>query len=161
VLTTVSSDEKGALAKAAGAHHVIDYTREDVAARVHELAPAGVDVIVEVNPVANLRLDLDIVAVGGTIALYAAAGTDEPSIPVRVAMGKNVRLQFLMTYTTTEDQKRAAVRAVSAAAEAGALGVGEEHGLPVTRFPLEQTAQAHRAVEDGVTGKVLIDIATV
>jgi NADPH2:quinone reductase len=76
-------------------------------------------------------------------------------------MGKNVRLQFLMTYTTTEDQKRAAVRAVSAAAEAGALGVGEEHGLPVTRFPLEQTAQAHRAVEDGVTGKVLIDIATV
>ena len=161
VLTTVSSDEKGALAKAAGAHHVIDYTREDVAARVHELAPAGVNVIVEVNPVANLRLDLDIVAMGGTIALYAAAGTDEPSIPVRVAMGKNVRLQFLMTYTTTEDQKRAAVRAVSAAAEAGALGVGEEHGLPVTRFPLEQTAQAHRAVEDGVTGKVLIDIATV
>ena len=26
------------------------------------------------------------------------------------------------------------------------------------RFPLERTADAHRAVEDGVTGKVLIDV---
>ena len=48
---------------------------------------------------------------------------------------------------------------MSAAAADGALRVGAEHGLPITRFPLEQTAAAHDAVEDGVVGKVLIDVA--
>jgi NADPH2:quinone reductase len=159
VITTVSGDAKAALARAAGAHHVIDYKREDVAERVRAIAPAGVDIIVEVNAVANLRLDLDLIAMGGTISMYAASGSDEPSVPVRGAMGKNVRLQFLLTYTTSDEQKAAAVRAISAAAEAGVLEVGENHGLPVTRFPLEDTAGAHRAVEAGVVGKVLIDVA--
>ena len=40
----------------------------------------------------------------------------------------------------------------------GALPVGEEAGLPLTRFALEDAADAHRSVEDGVTGKVLIDV---
>ncbi len=160
VITTVSSDTKAMLARAAGAHHVLDYTREDVVERVREIAADGVQVVVEVNAVANIRLDLDVLALGGTIALYAANGSEEASIPVRAAMGKNARLQFLLTYTTSDEQKRAAVRAVSAAADAGALGVGEQTGLPLTRFALEQTARAHRAVEDGAVGKVLIDVAT-
>src|SRR5947209_8493467 len=53
VLTTVSSPEKAALARAAGAHTVIDYRREDAAARVRDVAPDGVDLVVEVNPHAN------------------------------------------------------------------------------------------------------------
>ena len=160
VISTVSSDEKGALATAAGAHHVINYSSEDVASRVRAIAPRGVDVVVEVNAVANLSLDLDILAMGGTVATYAGGGTDEPSIPVRAAMGKNARLQFLMTYTTSPAQKEAAIRSVDAAAADGALGVGVENGLPLTRFPLEQTADAHRAVENNVVGKVLIDVAS-
>jgi NADPH:quinone reductase len=159
VITTVSSAEKAALARAAGAHHVLNYRTDDVAARVHDIAPAGADVIVEVNAVANLGLDLEILAMGGTVAMYAGAGGDEPSIPVRPAMNKNVRLQFLMTYTTTPAQKAAAVRGVSTAAAAGALGVGADNGLPLHRFPLEKTADAHRAVENGAVGKVLIDVA--
>jgi NADPH:quinone reductase len=159
VITTVSSAEKAKLASAAGAHHVLNYTTDDVSARVRELAPGGVSVIVEVNAVANLRLDLDVLAMGGTVSMYAGAGADEPTIPVRVAMGKNARLQFLMTYTVSATQKAAAVRAVSAAASAGALGVGDDNGIPVLRFPLERTADAHRAVENNAVGKVLIDVA--
>ena len=34
-----------------------------------------------------------------------------------------------------------------------------EHGLPLVRFPLEETAAAHDAVENGAVGKVLIDVA--
>jgi NADPH2:quinone reductase len=158
VITTVSGPEKAALASAAGAQHVLNYTTDDVAKRVHEIAPHGVQVIVEVNAVANLQLDLEILALGGTVAMYAGGGADKPGIPVRAAMGKNARLQFLMTYTTTAAQKIAAVRAVSAAAAAGVLGVGEDNGLPLLRFPLERTADAHRAVENNVVGKVLIDV---
>ena len=159
VLSTVSSDQKGALAIAAGAHHVIDYTSEDVASRVRTLAPRGVDTVVEVNAIANLGLDLEILAMGGTVAMYAGGGTDQASVPVRAAMARNARLQFLLTYTTTPAQKQAAVRSVAAAAAGGALGVGAENGLPLLRFPLEQAANAHRAVEDNVVGKVLIDVA--
>lgn len=159
VITTVSTDEKAALARAAGAVHILNYSTEDVASRIRDLAPHGVDVVVEVNAIANLELDLDILAMGGTVSMYAGGGTDEPSIPIRSAMSKNARLQFLMTYTTTSAQKQAAVRAVTAAAAAGVLGVGVENGLPLTRFALEQTGDAHRAVENNVVGKVLIDVA--
>jgi NADPH2:quinone reductase len=38
------------------------------------------------------------------------------------------------------------------------MGVGEEHGLPLTRYSLERTAQAHAAVEQAAAGKVLIDL---
>lgn len=159
VITTVSSDEKAELARAAGAARVINYRTEDVAARVRELAPDGVDIVVEVNAVANLEVDIDILAPRGTIALYAADGNDKPVVPVRAAMAKNARLQFLLTYVTSEAQKRAAVDAVTAALRDGVLEVGAEAGLPIIRFPLEATADAHRAVQDGAVGKVLIDVA--
>jgi NADPH2:quinone reductase len=73
-------------------------------------------------------------------------------------MTANVRYQFILTYTTSPLQKANAVAAVRAASDDGALRVGEEHGLPITRFPLERTADAHRAVEAGTVGKVLIDL---
>ncbi|WCN79518.1 hypothetical protein [Micromonospora sp. LH3U1] len=38
------------------------------------------------------------------------------------------------------------------------MPVGEEHGLPLLRFPLHRTADAHRAVETGAVGKVLVDV---
>jgi hypothetical protein len=47
---------------------------------------------------------------------------------------------------------------VAAAVADGALPVGEEQGLPLVRFPLDRTADAHRAVENGTIGKVLVDI---
>ena len=73
-------------------------------------------------------------------------------------MSKNARLQFLLTYLTSEDQKRAAIDAVSQALRDGALEVGPENGLPLIRFPLDRAADAHRAVEQGAIGKVLIDV---
>lgn len=61
---------------------------------------------------------------------------------------------------TDPDAKMASVRAVSAAIADGAMGVGEQAGLPVHRYPLERTADAHRASEEGVVGRVLIDVHT-
>jgi NADPH:quinone reductase len=158
VLTTVSSEDKAVLARAAGAHHVINYRTEDVAARVRELAPGGADIIVEVNAVANLDLDLGVLASHGTVSMYAATGTDRADIPLRAAMAKSARLQFLLLYVASDQQKADAVASVSAALRDGALEVGAEHGLPIHRFPLAQTADAHRAVEQDAVGKVLIDV---
>ena len=50
VIATVSSEDKAAHAKAGGADHVIDYKREDVAARVMDLTGGmGVDHVVDVD----------------------------------------------------------------------------------------------------------------
>ena len=160
VVTTVSSPEKAALALAAGAHHVVNYRTEDTAQALRGIAPKGVDIVVEVAPTANTALDAAVVARNGVIAIYASEGDTPLMIPVRPAMSDNVRYQFILVYTMPDAAKARAVRDVSAAAAAGVLGVGEAAGLPLHRFPLERTADAHRAVEQGAVGKVLIDVAT-
>ncbi|BCT77721.1 NADPH:quinone reductase [Sinomonas cyclohexanicum] len=158
VVATVSSSAKAALARAAGAGVVVNYREQDVAAEVRRVAPRGADVIVDVNAAANIGTDLKAVARGGTISIYAGTGDETIAFPVRAAMGLNIRLQFLLTYTVTDAEKHDAVAAVGAALADGALRVGEEHGLPLTRFPLARTAAAHDAVEAGTVGKVLIDV---
>jgi len=47
---------------------------------------------------------------------------------------------------------------VAAAVRDDALRVGEDAGLPLHHYPLEETARAHDTVEGGVVGKVLIDL---
>lgn len=160
VITTVSGDRKADLARRAGAGTVVNYRTDDVVRSVREAAPEGVDIIVDVNAPANIEADLQVLSPGGTISIYAANPGEAVTVPVRDSMAKNVRYQFILTYTVTDEQKRHAVAAVTEALAAGALRVGEEHGLPLVRFPLEETAAAHDAVENGAVGKVLIDVAT-
>lgn len=159
VITTVSSQEKAALATAAGAHHVVNYTDGDTAAAIRSIAPDGVNLIVEVSPAVNAQLDLAVAAPRASIAIYADNGGGELVLPVRATFSQNLRYQFLLLYTVGQDALDAAKADVAAAAAAGALEVGEAAGLPLHRFPLEQTAQAHAAVESSIVGKVLIDVA--
>ena len=160
VIATVSGEAKADLARKAGAAVVLNYREQDVAEEVHKVAEKGVDLIVDVNAAANLESDLKALKNGGTISIYASSKNDEVlQVPVRPSMSKNVRFQFILTYTVTDEQKQAALSAVSAALADGALPVGPEHGLPLTRFPLEETAAAHDAVQEGSVGKVLIDVA--
>lgn len=161
VITTVSGEAKAVLARAAGAEHVVNYRSESVPDRVREISERGVDLVVEVNAPANLAADLAVVASGATIAIYASESDEELAVPIRVGMTANLRYQFILTYTVTEQQKSDAVAAVSAALADGALRVGEAYGLPLVRYPLAETAAAHDAVEQGFVGKVLIDVAPV
>lgn len=159
VIATVSTDAKAELARAAGAHHVLRYTVDDLAARVRAIAPDGVDVIVEVAASANAALHTEVLRTRGTVAVY---GDDHGSGTVSLDFGRNLwvntRYQFLVLYTVGADKLRAGAEDVNAAMRDGALGIGEDRGLPVHRYPLDQTAQAHAAVENGAVGKVLIDV---
>jgi len=159
VITTVSSEEKAALARAAGAHHVVNYRDQDATAEILRVAPEGVDIAVEVAPAQNIGIDLEVVKVHGLVSIYANNGGDELTMPLRAAFGKNLRFQFLILYTLHRDLLQAAVSDVTAAVAAGALRVGAEAGVPLHHYPLDQTAAAHDAVEGGAVGKVLLDIA--
>jgi NADPH2:quinone reductase len=158
VIATVSGDEKGRLARAAGADGVVNYRSADAVDRIRELAPDGVDVVVEVAPVPNAGLDLAVLSPDGAVAAYATDGGSELALPVWDLMRRNLRYQFVLVYTVPAAVKDEAVADVSAAAADGALPVGEEAGLPLHRFPLERTADAHAAAEAGAVGKVLIDV---
>jgi NADPH2:quinone reductase len=159
VLTTVSGDEKAALAAAAGAHYVVNYRAQDAAAAIRAAAPDGVDLIAEVSPAANNELDVAVAANGATIAVYANNGGDTFGVDIRRTFSLNLRYQFLLLYTLDPALLAAAAEDVTAAVAARALRAGEKAGLPLHHYPLEATQAAHDAVERGAVGKVLIDIA--
>ena len=158
VITTVSSPDKAQLAAAAGADHVVDYRQQDVVAEVRRIVPKGVDAIVEVNPAVNAAIDAQIVALHGSVAMYADDDGAEVTVPVRSQMSTNARWQFVLVYTEPARAKALAVEDVNAAVLDGAIRIGRDAGLPVHVFPLARTADAHRAVQDGAVGKVLIDV---
>ncbi|MEV7968698.1 NADPH:quinone reductase [Sphaerisporangium sp. NPDC088356] len=158
VVTTVSTPEKAELARAAGAHHVVNYRTENAATVIREVAPDGVDLIVEVAPAPNAELDQAVIASNGVVSVYADNGGEEVTLHVSSLYRLNVRYQFILVYTVPPEAKKAAIEDVSAAVAAGALQVGKAAGLPLHRFPLERTADAHEAVESGTVGKVLIDL---
>ena len=158
VLTTVSGAAKAALATAAGAHHVINYRDEDAATALKKVAPEGVDLVVEVAAAANAQLNLDVVKPRASVAIYANDGGGEFTLDVRQNMIKNLRYQFVLLYTVGEAALRAAAEDITLALVDEALPIAEDAGLPLHRFPLARTADAHQAVQDGAVGKVLIDV---
>jgi NADPH2:quinone reductase len=158
VVSTVSGDEKAELARRAGAHHIINYRTEDVVEAIRGIAPNGVDTIVDVNIAQNMDTNTQVIGANGTVASYTDDGGGQVTLSARSLMGRNVRVQFILTYTASAEAKQNAVAGVSAALADGALRVGEEHGLPLTRFALADTAGAHDAVEGSIVGKVLIDV---
>jgi NADPH2:quinone reductase len=111
-----------------------------------------VDRIVEVALGANLELDLRVLAQNGTVVTYAQTGPD-PAIPIRRLMSRNLTLRFMMIYTVPPAALRTAVEEVNAAVTAGDLTE-----LPVIRYGLDRIAEAHRTVEDGATGKVVVEL---
>lgn len=151
VISTVSSDEKAALARAAGAHETVNYREGDPAEAILALAPGGVDRVVEVAPSENASLDVAVTAPNASVVGYASG--DDLVVPVRPLMTKNVNLRFMLVYEIPRDALRLAVDDVSAA-----LAAGDLSELPAHRFTLDEMAAAHDAVAQNAVGKVLVDV---
>ncbi|MEV8314883.1 hypothetical protein AB0Q95_11975 [Streptomyces sp. NPDC059900] len=92
------------------------------------------------------------------MAYYSGGEDEQLTIPVLTSLSVNLRWQSVFVYTVPTAAKQQAVTDVAAAVDAGALRVGEEGGLPLHRFALEHTADAHAALEAGLVGKILLDI---
>jgi NADPH2:quinone reductase len=153
VIATVSGPDKAELARAAGAHTVVNYRDPDAVDQIRAAVPYGIDQFVEVALDHNLELDLAVAAPHAVITSYAATDESVAHVPVRQLMGPNLTLRFMLLYTVPPRQLKAAIERTTEAVAAGALTT-----LPIHRFRLHQIAKAHDAVEQGTVGKVVIDL---
>jgi NADPH2:quinone reductase len=155
VITTVSSEEKAKLARAAGADHTIDYKRDDVAARIKELTDGnGVDAVIELDLAANAKLLPGVLRSKGSVVVYGT-GAAEAVIPAQWMLVSGIAVHFMLVYELTGEEHQAAIAAITRMLEANTL----VHNLAAT-FPLEQIVAAHQAVESGkAIGNVVVRIA--
>lgn len=154
VIATVSSDEKAERAKAAGARHVIDRSREDVGAAVLALYPGGVDRIVEVEFGLNVETDAKIIKPNGTIASYSSPSVREPTLPYYALQRKGITVRFVQAYILPPIHRKRSIEAINR--------LLRERRLSPTiaaRYPLEQIATAHAHVESHqAIGNVVVTI---
>jgi NADPH2:quinone reductase len=152
VLTTVSSREKAAHARAAGADQVIDYKTEDVGARVKSLtAGRGVDRVIELDLGRNARLISAVLAPRGTVVTYGTGGGDA-TIPSSFCLNAHVTMKFFIVYSLDDATRDRAIAGVSAH-----LAEGRLINAVARTWPLAEIAAAHEAVESGtLMGKAIV-----
>ncbi len=152
VITTISSDEKAALVKAAGADCVINYRTEDVAARVKEFTNGhGADKVIELDIAVNAKLLPGILASKGKVVIYGTSGLEAP-VPAIFGLLNSICLEFFLVYTLSAAERAAAVSGLTALLETKKL----IHNI-ASVMPLENVIQAHEAVESGkMIGNVVL-----
>lgn len=155
VFGTVSTDEKAALAREAGADETIRYTEQDFLEEVKRLTNGrGVDVVYDSVGRTTFDRSLDALAVRGTLALYGqSSGVVPPIDPARLAAkGVFLTRPTLWHYTATREELLGRARDVFDWVSNGLLK------LRIHRtFPLDAAADAHRLLESrGSVGKLLL-----
>jgi len=156
VFTTVGSAEKGELARAAGADHVIRYREEDFAEAVERIAgPNALDVVYDGVGRTTFQGGLRVLRPRGLMVSFGnASGAVEPLSPLALSAAGSLYLTrpTLGHYIATTQELRARAEELFGWVVDGALDV--RIGC---RLPLAQAEQAHRLLEGRQTsGKVLL-----
>ena len=156
VIATVGSEEKVALARAAGADEVVVYTREAfMTAARNFTAGRGVDVVYDAVGKDTFAGSIDSLRPRGMFVSFGnASGPVPPFAPLLLAQKGSLFFTrpTLVHYTQTTAELRARTADLFSAVEAGTL-----HVRIGATFKLTEAAAAHRALEGrGTTGKVLL-----
>lgn len=153
VIGTVGSEAKAAIARAAGAHHVIVGRDADFARAVSEFTGGrGVDVAYDGIGGATLRKTLGCVRPFGVVAsIGQAAGSILPLDVEELGPRRSLFLArpSVMAYMNDAEDYRAAADAVLAALASGELACAG------TAYRLRDVAQAHADLEAGRTSGAL------
>jgi NADPH2:quinone reductase len=156
VLATVSTDEKEALARAAGAAEVVRYDREDLVERVRVLTDGrGVQVVYDGVGQATFAASLDCLAPRGMLVLFGAASGAVPPVDPMTLAGKGslfLTRPSLAHYAAERDELLQRAEAFFGQVRDGLLDVRIG-----ARYRLDEAAQAHRDLAArATTGKSLI-----
>lgn len=154
VISTVSTPQKAAIAREAGADAVVNYKTEPLVQRMAELTQGqGVDRIIELDMATNAAANLDMLKPNGECVVYGS-GASPMLVPFYPLIVKNLQLKFFMVYHLTAADRARATSTLTRLLERGAL----QH-LIDQRLPLEQIAAAHERVESGqAVGNVVLRV---
>lgn len=150
VIGTVSTEEKAAAARAAGADHIVFYQTENTAARVRDLTDGtGVRVVFDGVGMSTWESSLDSCGLRGLVVSYGNADAPVAGISLGVLAMKgslyNTR-PMLYHYYADPVERAAGVARLWDMIRAGKvkITIGQ-------RYPLEHVARAHRDLENRKT----------
>ncbi|KAI9769572.1 MAG: NADPH:quinone reductase [Geoglossum umbratile] len=152
---TASTTSKMELARANGADYMINYTNEDVVAKVNEITGGeGVKVVYDGVGKATFDSDLECLAPKGSLISIGSASGPVPPVPILRLSAKNLRLMRPTVYgyiVTAEEFKYYAE-------ELFRFMVEEKFNVQVHDvYPLQDAARAHVDLEGRkTTGKLLL-----
>jgi NADPH2:quinone reductase len=146
VIGTVSKDEKAELARAHGCDHPVIYTRQDFVAEVERITGgAKLPVVYDSVGKDTFLRSLDCVRPRGLMVSYGnASGPPEPMAPGLLAQKGSLFLTrpTLFNYIAAREELEDAAAELFEVVSSGKVRI--EIGQ---RYPLEDVAEAHRALE--------------
>ena len=155
VVATAGSDDKLDYCRSVGADHAISY-RDDWPAAVRELAPGGVDVVLDNMGAKYLGHHVQLLATEGRLVVIGLQGGRKAELDLGTLLAKRavVRATTLRSRPPAEKAEicRRLVEQVWPLLGDGTLALP-----PQTRFPLADAAAAHAHLESGDNlGKVVL-----
>ncbi|WP_137896798.1 NADPH:quinone reductase [Ramlibacter sp. 2FC] len=153
VITSVSTPEKAALARAAGADDVVMYKTESLVERVAELTEGrGVERVIELDLGVNAAANLEMLRMGGECVTY---GSSTPlQLPFFPLISKNLQLKFFIVYHLSPEDRARAVATLTRMLARNRL----QHNI-AARLPLDDIATAHEQVEQGkLAGNLVLQV---
>ncbi len=156
VLTTVSTEEKAALARRAGASEVILYTQQDFVSEVRRLTGGrGVDVVYDSVGKTTFNGSLDCLRPRGMLVLFGGSSGAVPAFDPMVLSAKGSL--FLTRPTLFHYVAERAALLENGQDVLGQVARGELQVHIGGTYPLAEAARAHRDLEGrGTTGKLLL-----
>lgn len=158
LIGTAGSDEKCALAQAHGATHVINYHKEDFAARVKEITDGkGVDVVMDSIGKDTFDASLDCLKPFGMMISFGNASGKVPPFDLGILAAKGslkITRQTLFTHIADHATCQNMATDLFAKVESGAVKIRIDQ-----RFALEDVAEAHRTLEARkTTGQTILTL---
>jgi len=147
VITTAGSDQKLELCRELGADHVINYRTENVALRVKELAPQGVDIWWETMREPDFERTVSLLAPRGRMIVMAGREA-KPAFPVGPFYVKDCSLHGFAMFNASTTEIRAAADDLNQWMAKGKLKARIDRVLP-----LSEAAEAHRLQEASTVHK--------
>tara|TARA_B100001173_G_scaffold28327_1_gene22238 strand:+ start:1195 stop:2178 length:984 start_codon:yes stop_codon:yes gene_type:complete len=137
-----------------GADYYFDYSSDKLASQINEVAPEGVDRVVEVEFGLNLNWLHQVLKPNGTLAVYGSAKEMNPVIPFGLYLFKAIKIDIFLIYILPVKEKEIAINYLHSAYEQKAL-IPKIDNI----FKLEDCDQAQdRTLTKGRRGAVLLEI---
>lgn len=157
VIVTAGSDEKCAACLALGAHHAINYKRQDFAVEVQRItAGKGVDVVLDMVAGSYVAREVECLADDGRLVIIAVQG----GVQAEINAGLVLRKRLTITGSTLRARSVAFKGAIARALREQVwplLASGAVRPVVHSSFAAAEAAQAHALMESNQhTGKIVL-----